>query len=158
MRCFLQEQFDRENDIATAVQDQGRILFRTGAMREMNIVGRLDDPPTNPLDFARQMRRYWKIRGEIARRAFQEYKAEIFEEAEDLLSCGGMMEDAPAKQARLLELRGTARAAEKEYEHHDAEIRAITGPPPQSAEGLASIAANREDQKTFLEAVGGVEI
>ena len=104
----------------------GWVLFADGATREVNPLGLLVEPPSDPYEKAKRIALYWKLVFEKAVRDFdagRQYLADLAAENLNSQICG----PAPEKGA-MEELKGRHKAAlnaKKKYEKALAQVEAL---------------------------------
>lgn len=115
-----------DNLHGNVVVDGGFLLFEDGAAREVNPLGRLMGPPTDSLQLATRIARYWKVKLDLAVEEFDHYRQHHLTAAK--IAVGQQAVPAPLEQkekilAHLKELQKKVRHCQKQLEKAEAQVQ-----------------------------------
>lgn len=148
--------FDKRH--GASIYDDAWIRFEDGACREVNPLGSLLEPPTDPYDRARRRAVYHKIIFERALREFdnakRNYRSVIHANLNSPV-CGPAPECHDAL-SELNTLKAAALAAKAKYDKAQAAVEAAKPEATRAREQQDQI--NRESNQNLLNAIDNVEL
>ncbi len=155
------QQFDLEhgND---PVRLGSFLYFRDGAMREINPMGRLMDPPEDRYQRDKLIVRYWQARVDRAVQAFDKKKIELHQRAENVLQVASTpngIPDAPPDEEDLAALRllqNIVKRLHRKLDAAKAKVQAVEGPTARANEEVAECI--REAARSALEDIGKIKV
>jgi hypothetical protein len=128
-------QFDAEHGEFIVLEHE--ILFRDGAKREVSNMGRLQEPPSDPIELLHNKRMYWKAVCDLASEKFEYFKNNHMLSAKMALQSSmvpgpnGKVTDIMAKGRQL---KRELDAATKEYTKYTEEYEGLHSETPRQKE------------------------
>jgi hypothetical protein len=108
-----------DNSHGNFVCVDGWVLFEDGAQREKNPLGRLMEPPADPLELARKIEWYWQVRLDLAVDEFDCYKSRHLFHAKTSMRqqmASAPLEQTPEVVKHLKELKKKVRTCQRKLE------------------------------------------
>ena len=143
-----------------SILHNGWIYFQDGAVRELNPLGLLAEPPEDPWKLAVRIRDYWQLKMAVATEAFDLRKKQFLQSAKSHLheehSVGAPPVGADAAAAELNVLK---QAVVKAKAGLDAALAECARAEPEGLKrGRERNDVNRQANQELLDRIGGIQL
>ena len=151
------QQFDTSH--GNYVYTNGWLLFEDGAQRENNPLGRLMEPPVDPLKLAKKIEWYWQVKLDLAVEEFDLFKHQHMIHAQTALSqqmAQASLGETAEVVKHLKELKKKVKHCQKGLDMAEAQIEEHKPQRLKELEELSDL--NRQDAETLISEIENIEI